>query len=240
MNAKKLISMGITLAALSMLTACEAGPVTPGTPGTPASNQPGTPQTATSNATMNILPGEVTQAAIIPTPPTDTMQGPSIPTQQVSKTESDMVTFKTALEKNDAAYCDKIKDSQYVSECKTIVADQIALSAALAQLDSNLCSKLSTLDKQNSCKSQIEQNKLSQVKQQESDSILAKETEMYNQMSAQNDYSKCEELTNLTLKSTCLTARDFYDAVTKKDVKLCDKLLNSADRNSCINMINKQ
>lgn len=236
MNAKKLISMGITLAALSMLTACEAGPVTPGTPGTPASNQPGTPQTATSNATMNILPGEGTQAALIG----QTMQLPQNlsdlhSVQKSEWTEADNAAYQGALQLNDLSYCDRIKNETLISKCKTEVSDKAIFSEALSKLDNSFCLKLSSNDVQEACKTQIDVKKQSQAENQAFQSEVTK----YNSILENNQFDKCSELTDKALLQNCEDSKIAYDAVKAKNSDLCLKITNQLQQQQCIELVKK-
>jgi hypothetical protein len=155
-----------------------------------------------------------------------------VPSEKVLS-EADQSAYGGAMQLNDVAYCDKIGDSVYKSQCKIDLSNAVALNEALTKSDASLCAKLSTKDKQDSCKIQVEvaqkdqQNLLTQQKQQ------SEQLSLYNEMYSKKDFTNCDKLILPDLLAACRGSGLVMEALATKDIKICDKGIDDAEQQNC-------
>jgi hypothetical protein len=196
MKAKTLLVSALALASLLIFAGCEE------TTGPSAPNQNATPNTPAA-------PAIATQAPVLP-----------------AISEADQAAYNGAIQLNDQTYCDKIIDQNYKNQCKTILADQTAQSAALAKLDPAPCDKISTQDKQDACKTQVDVAIKNRQTEQQKGADLNNDETMYAQMNSQQIFDKCNELKSSYFIQLCSDQALMREAITKKDISLCDKIMD--------------
>ena len=214
MNTNKTILVGAILGML-VLTACATET------GTPTTQPQGSQPTATSTGTLNVQTGE--QPAVTST----------APVPAVTHSEADVAAYNGALQLNDATFCDKIKEAGLANGCKIDVSDAIALSDALTRTDATLCDKLSNADKIAACKIQLEaHNKAAELKQAK----VAEKNEqvaLYNSIFDSGKWEDCGKLTDPFFADTCVNNGILVEAVTKKDITVCNKIKDKQAVTAC-------
>lgn len=210
-------------AAVILFAGCAAEEGTPNVPSRP------TPQSQVTNGTSTgqLTVGEPEDKDAVPQPGATVDQGAPAVTQPPEISLADRTALQSSLQLKDPAFCDKISSTEYKETCKTVVNDQIIMSAALKDLDATQCEKLSSKDIQDACKIQIEASKqLYGERQKQFESMEEKrkqEEELVKQILASLDYDRCSELTIGTNKEDCQFSVATNLAVKNNDIAQCQK-----------------
>lgn len=214
----------VTLAASSILfVGCAAEE---GAPNVPSRTTPSSQMTSgTSKAQLTV--GQAEDSDAVPQPSSTVDQGAPAVAHPPEVSLADRTALQSSLQLKDPAFCDKISSAEYKETCKTVVNDQINMSAALKDLDPAQCEKLSSKDLQDACKIQVEaSNQLYGERQKQFESMEEKrkqEEELVKQILAALDYDRCSELTIGTNKEDCQFSVAVNLAVKNNDMTQCQK-----------------
>jgi ethanolamine utilization microcompartment shell protein EutS len=192
--------------------------------------------------------------------------------------------YNTAMQDQDAAICTGISDSRQQSECSDMIIASIAKKAgtieicdtitstgtmilcrdvissdrAITQADRQLCDTLSDMDLRTTCQESIDEIQLTAktrdntITREFCDTLGARsqsicltqireidETALYRDALGKNDAKLCEQILQTELRNTCLDTIRLKSAVTSENTTLCDTITDPDKKLYCESQVSK-
>lgn len=136
------------------------------------------------------------------------------------ESKSDIATLQTTIASKNAAGCASITDANLRNICN----DGIYYAKAMETKDSALCEKVVDISKKTYCKTTLAA---------ENDDVLVQKA------MTTNDINTCALVLNGTKKNDCTNSLSFRLAIQNKDVTMCEKILRTDMKATCIDTVSK-